>query len=231
MKIKKIRFILIPLFCLNLLLISCNNTKTNTQETSSPVASPENTSQPSQNGQQTNSFTEKVKFKLEDGNEAFSLKPKEDGAKLESPDGKEIARLNLDETGKIKIKDSNDKVLGYVVTKAGYWKLENADQTSELFILRLQEDGDYKLETGDNKEVYRIKKRDYGFEIESPSKQSLYKIKSKDGKISLRNSSDQTILSTKDQFLPIAVTCFSFDVLNQQQQAGLAYAVQLSQGK
>jgi hypothetical protein len=225
---KRILLIFIPFFCLNLFLVSCN--QANNQNTST-ITPTENVSNPAENSQETKDSSEKIKFKLENGNEAFSLKPKEDGAKLESAQGKEIARLNLDENGKIKIKDANDKVLGYIVTKSGYWKIENSEQTSELFILRRQDDGDYKLETGDDKEVYRIKKRDYGFEIETSSKQSLYKIKEKEGKISLRNSSDQTILSTKDQFLPIALSCFGFDVLSQPQQAGLAYAVQLSKGQ
>jgi len=223
---KKSLLILIPLFCFNLLLISCNN-----KQVSTPVVTSENQSPTAQTPQNINNLTNKVKFKLENGNEAFTLKPKEDGAKLEGANGKEIARLTKDQTGKIKIKDGNDKVLGYVVTKVGYWKLEDPSQKSELFILRLQNDGDYKLETGDNKEVYRIKKRDYGFEIESPNKQSLHKIKNKDGKISLRDSLDKNILSTKDQFLPIAMACFGFDLLTQSQQAGLAYALQLSGGK
>jgi hypothetical protein len=97
--------------------------------------------------------------------------------------------------------------------------------------MQRQDDGDYKLEDGANKQIYTIKVRDYGFEIETPQKQSLYKVKVKEGKISLRNASEQTVFSTKSKFLPIAVACFGFDVLSREQQAALAYAVNLSGGR
>ena len=174
---------------------------------------------------------EKVKFKLDGGDEAFSLKFKADGAKVENADGSELARLKTDETKKVKIKDANEKTLGYVVTKAGYWKLENAEQTEELYVLRRQDDGDYKLETGANQLVYRIKARDYGFEIEAPEKKSLYKVKLKGEKLSLRNSSEKTVLYTKSKFLPVAIACFGFDPLSREQQAALAYAVNASGGQ
>lgn len=169
-----------------------------------------------------------VKFKQEGGAERFTLKYKSDGAKLEAASGDELARLNADPSGKVKIKGPDDQVLGYVVPTTGAWKLENAEQSEELYILRRQEDGDYKLETGSDQPVYRIKVRDYGYEIESPDKQSLYKVKQKGDKLSLRNAEDTTVLYTKDQTTPIAIACFGFDVLSQEQQAALAYAVSQS---
>ena len=173
----------------------------------------------------------KVKFKLENGNEAFSLKPKEDGIKVESANGKEIARLTVDEQRKIKIKDAADRTLGYVVSQDKYWKIENSEQTKELYILRQQADGDYKLETGDDNQVYRIKSRDYGWEIETPQKQSLYKVKIKDDKIVLRDKDEMTVIKTESDFPLLAVACFGFDVLSQEQQSALAYAVILAGGQ
>ncbi|WP_181256622.1 hypothetical protein [Merismopedia glauca] len=170
-----------------------------------------------------------IKFKQENGSEKFSLKLKDDGAKLVGDKEREIARFKVD-NGKVKIKNSAEKTLGYIVTESGYWKVENPEQTQELYILRRQNDGDYKLESGDNREVYRIKKRDYGFEIESPDKKSLYKIKLKEGKTTLQDGSGKTVFSTKSQMIPIAIACFGFDVLSLEQQAGLAYAINASGG-
>ena len=174
--------------------------------------------------------TEAIKFKLEGGGEAFTLKPKSDGAKLVDKNERELARFNVDNKQKVKIKDASDRVLSYIVPEKGYWKIENADQTKELYILRQQTDGDYKLEDGQNKEIYRIKKRDYGLEIETPKKQSLYKVKAKNGKIELRDASDKTILYTNVGIKPIAIACFGFDVLSREQKAALAYAVNRSGG-
>lgn len=210
-----------------ILLVSCGN---QTPETSTAPVS-EATPVVQQTGSSSvATSTETIKFKQEGGAEVFALKPKSDGVKLVNGNDQEVARFNLDQD-KLKIKNSADKTLGYVITKNGSWKVENPEQTKELYILRRQNDGDYKLEDGSNKEIYRIKKRDYGFEIETPTKQSLYKVKVKDSKISLRDTSDKTVLYTKSGLVPVAVTCFGFDVLSQEQKAALAYAVNLSGGQ
>ncbi len=172
-----------------------------------------------------------TKFKGENGADLFSLKLMPDGAKLVDASNKELARLNVDDRSKVKIKNAADKVLGYVVPERDYWKVKNANQSQELYVLRRQPDGDYKLERGSNQPLYRIKVRDYGFEIETPTKQSLYKVKVKGDKISLRNAQDKTVLYTKGNFLPIAVACFGFEDLSREQKAALAYAVNRSGGQ
>ncbi|MBD1909856.1 MULTISPECIES: hypothetical protein [unclassified Leptolyngbya] len=167
----------------------------------------------------------KVKFKREDGTEAFSLEFRSDGAKLEGANGDELARFTVDDNQKVKVKNATDTALAYIVSDSDKWKVENADQTKELYILRRQSDGDYKFETGSDQDIYRVKQRDYGFEIETPDKVSVYKVKLKEGKLSLRDASDQTVLYTKDPLTPIALAPFGFKELTPEQQAGLAYAL------
>lgn len=175
-----------------------------------------------------NNLTEKVKFKRGDGTEAFSLKPKHNGIKIEAADNREIARLTVDNNRKIKIKNPADITLGYVVSKSNSWKIKNANQTKILFILRKQADGDYKLETSQDKAIYRIKRRNYGFEIEKPNKQSLYKIKTKNNKIVLQDGNDKIVIQTSSKFSLAAMTCLGFDVLSQEQKIALAYALSLA---
>jgi hypothetical protein len=175
--------------------------------------------------------TDKIKFKTEGGSDLFSLKQQADGAKLVDGKEQELARMKADKPGKIKFKNAADKTLGYVVIKQGYWKLENPEQNKELYILRKQSNGNYKLEDAANKEIYQIKPRDNGLEILKYNNQLVYKIKVKEGKISLRNPSEKTIFSTKSGISPIAFACFGFDVLTREQQAALAYAVNSTGGQ
>ncbi|MEO1134897.1 MAG: hypothetical protein AAFX40_19625 [Cyanobacteria bacterium J06639_1] len=170
---------------------------------------------------------DKVKFKREDGSEALSVKPRDNGAKVVDGAENELVRLTID-GNKIKLKDAEDEVLGYVVVDSSKLKLTNADRSTDLFVVRLQEDGDYKLESGTDEFIYRIKQRDYGYEIESPDDRSLYKVKIKDGKLSLRDASDRTILSTRDELSPVAMTAFGFEVMSPEQQAAIAYALHLA---
>ena len=213
-----------------MLLASCGSKTVDKSQQIAATTSPKITSA-TQSNQVPEAKTDKVKFSLDNSSEAFSLKPESNGAKFVDGKGKELARLTVDKNQKVKIKDATDKVLGYVVTKPDHWKIEDASQSKELYVLRHQGNGDYKLENGTNKEIYRIKNRASGLEIESPDKKSLYEVKVKEGKISLKNDLDKTFLSTKSKFLPIAVACFGFDQLSREQQAALAYAVNVSGGQ
>jgi hypothetical protein len=221
--LKLVRFIIIS----TLFLTACQQNIT-TQPTTTVNSSQSPVSQTNELSPVVKNQSQ-IKFKQENGSDRFSLKLKNDGAKLVGDKDQEIARFKLD-NNKVKIKNSAEKTLGYIVTETGYWKIENPEQTKELYILRRQDDGDYKLETSDDREIYRIKKRDYGLEIETPDKKSLYKIKVKEGKTTLQDGSGKTVFSTKSPIIPIAIACFGFDVLTLEQQAGLAYAINASGG-
>ncbi|MBW4641905.1 MAG: hypothetical protein KME23_02595 [Goleter apudmare HA4340-LM2] len=175
--------------------------------------------------------TDKIKFKTAGGSDLFSLKQQADGTKLVDGQNQELARIKTDKPGKIKIKNVSEKVLGYVVTAKGSWKLKNPEQNQDLYILRRQNDGDYKLEDAAKKEVYRIRASNDGLKIETPDKQLVYQVKVKGDKTSLRKASAQTIFYTKSGLTPIAFACFGFDVLTREQQAALAYAVNSTGGQ
>ena len=228
MKLKLL--VILLLGSLNLFVASCQDTKSTTVDIPSTTNNSvvQNNIKTSDRVTIKNNLTTKVKFKRANGTAVFSLKPKANGIKVENAAGEEIARLTVDSDRQIKIKNPADQTLGYVVSKSDYWKLENADRTKELYILRKQTDGDYKLETAKNKPIYRLKRRNYGWEIETPQNQSLYKVKTKANKIALRDSRDNIVMETKSNFSVLAVACFGFDALNQEQQAALAYAVSLA---
>lgn len=209
------------------LLISCNPTPPSPPST---PPSPQTQLSPAAQTQVVTaaSNSEKIQFKLAAGQDIFALKPQANGAKLVDGNNQEIARLTVDPQQKVKIKNPADQAIGYVTQGNNAWKIKDASQKQDLYILRRQADGDYKLESGNDRQVYRIKQRDYGLEIETPAKQSLYKIRSKDGKLSLRNAAGETVLYTKAKVAPIVLACFGLDELSSPQKAALAYAVSLT---
>lgn len=154
----------------------------------------------------------KIKFKVGEGEPAFSWKPEADGAKLLDASENEISRYSRD-GAKLKIKGTDDVVLAFVVGAAGEYKIKSADQQTELWKLQKQADGDWKLKDGNDSLVYMVKKRPYGFEIEDASEKSLAKIKLKDGKLSLRDPAEKTLYYTKDQAPAIAMSCLGFDAV------------------
>ncbi len=154
-----------------------------------------------------------AKIKVEDGlgKLAFSIKPEDDGAKLVDASEHEIARYNL-KGDKLKVKDSADRVLGYVTGSHGKYHVKDPEQKTVLFEFQRQADGDWKLEDGHEKLLYKIKKREYGFEIEDAHETSLAKVKTKDGKVSLRDASDKTRYATHSSAAsPLLMVCLGLD--------------------
>ena len=153
---------------------------------------------------------DKLKFKDQSGKTAFSLKLKDDGAKLVDGDEKELARYTRS-GNKLKIKDPADKVLAYVVIADEKLRLESADQQTELYSLRKQAEGGWKLEDPTGTRLYTIKPRDYGAEVEEAAKNSLYKAKVTGSKSSLRDAKDKTVFHTDQAVSAVAMSCLGLD--------------------
>lgn len=175
--------------------------------------------------------TEKIKFKTEFGADLFSLKQQDNGAKLVDGNDQELAKMRENSPGKVKIKNPSEKVLGYVIREKSQWKLENPEQSQALYTLKRQNDGQYTLEDAANKAIYQIQTRNNGWEINTPDQKLVYQVRIRDGKTSLRDSSANTVFSTRSEISPIAFACFGLDVLTREQQAALAYAVNLTGGQ
>ncbi|MCA9175820.1 MAG: hypothetical protein KDB14_15145 [Planctomycetales bacterium] len=183
-----------------------------------------------QEGHGEEALPEKVKVKSGDGKTRYSIKWRTDGAKLVDAEERELARYTTSEH-KLKVKDPEDKVLGYIVGNAreGRVKVEGPDQETELFKLIRQEDGDWKLEDNADKLLIRIKKRDYGYELEAPDDKSLSKVKPRNGKTSLRDPADKTVLYTQSPIDALAFACLGLDVIqDERMRAALAVHLQLS---
>ncbi|MBU7582258.1 MAG: hypothetical protein KAF91_05010 [Nostoc sp. TH1S01] len=208
-------------------ILGCSNTNKNTVEKPNQV----NSSPVAENINNAANRTDKIKIKTETGTDLFEIKPQADGAKLVDGKEQEIARIKSEKSGKVKFKNPGDKTLGYVVTEKGSWKIENPGQNQVLYSLKKQNNSDYSLEDAGNKIVYHIKSSDQGLKILNPNNQLFYQIKIKEGKTALKNPSGKTVFYTKSSISPIAFACFGFDVLNREQQAALAYAVNLTGGQ
>lgn len=161
----------------------------------------------------TKTLKAKLKFKDAAGQTAFSLKPQTNGVKLVDGQERELARFQI-KGSKLKIKDAQDNVVGYVNASKGKYKVKAADGKADLWQLELRPDGSWKLEDSQGQLVYRIKKRDYGFEIEDGAKTSQFKVKVKAGKTSLRDAAEKTLYSTRGQVSAIAVSCLGLTAID-----------------
>jgi hypothetical protein len=152
----------------------------------------------------------KIKFKDGSDRATFSIKPEPDGAKLVGADEKELARYHA-EGDRVRIKGAGEKVLGYVVGTGRKLKVESADRARVLAELKVQDDGDAKVEDGRGALLYRLKKRDDGFKVEDASGRILATVKVKGDKTSLRDAGDKTLQSTKDRIGALPVACLALE--------------------
>lgn len=205
------------------LLVSCENA-------GNPAANVSKVSL--ENSQATQDAGDSIQFQGKGGTKTFSIQPVVGGATLLGTAEKEIARFTIDSSYKrFRINSAAGKLLGYAAIKGSAWAIENPERTKELYTLSRQEDGNYQLKNEAGKAIYNIKLREYGFEIETPAKQSVYKVKVEEDKITLVDASEQTSLYTNSALPPLMLACFGFENLNIEQQAALAYAINLSGGR
>ena len=177
-------------------------------------------------GAQPAARPDKLKFKGADG---FSLKLKDDGLKVVDDKETELARIRVEEAGKIKIKDAQDTVLGYVTGKDPQWNLKDARQDKTLFQLTRQPNGDLKLEDGTGTLLCQIKKGDAHAEVADAGGQGLFRVQAKNGKTSIRDNTDKLVLTTDAAIeLPVAAL-FVLKDLTLAQRAAFWLAMEQSQ--
>jgi hypothetical protein len=175
--------------------------------------------------------TEKIKFRTEFGADLFALKQQANGAKLVDGNDEELAKMRENTPGKIKIKNNAEQVLGYVIREKGLWRLENQVSSASLYTLKRENAASYMLVDATNKPIYHITKQNNSWEVNTANKNLVYQVRIRDGKTSLRNSSATTVFYTRGKISPVAFACFGLDVLTREQQAALAYAVNLTAGE
>ena len=174
-----------------------------------------------------NNLKEKVKFQKGNDSRAFSLRPQNNGIKLEGAQGQARSILTVDAKGKITIATSAGSILGHVSGNSNYWQLKDGEETKVLYFLRKQADGNYQLESTNDRLIYNIKSRDDGFEIETMKGESIYQVKVEDEQTILLDRDNNIILKTQSSLSPLAVACYGFTVLDRHQQTAFAYAVSL----
>ncbi|MFI5378310.1 MAG: hypothetical protein ACHRHE_03305 [Tepidisphaerales bacterium] len=177
-------------------------------------------------GAQPAARPDKLKFK---GAEGFSLKLKDDGLKVVDDQDTELARIRVEESGKVKIKDAQDAVLGYVTGKDPQWHLKDAARSKTLFQLTRQPNGDMKLEDGAGTLLCSVKKGDAHAEVADAGGKGLFRVQAKNGKTSIRDDADKVVLTTDAAIEPQVAALFVLKDLTLAQRAAFWLAMEQSQ--
>jgi hypothetical protein len=168
---------------------------------------------------------DKLKFKDADDRERFSLKPKDDGAKLVDGEDRELARYKWKGTS-LKVSGPDDAVLGYIVGSAGgALTVRDAAQQQILFTLARQGPG-WRLNDVKGVLLYTVSPEDEGATIQDASGTEVARVKVREGKVSLRDATGRTLLATKSLVRAEAAACLAFEKLELPLRMALLFHLQ-----
>ncbi|MFY2556828.1 hypothetical protein ACN469_04305 [Corallococcus terminator] len=167
----------------------------------------------------------KLKFKDADDRERFSLKPKDDGAKLVDGEDRELARFKWKGTA-LKVSGPDDSALGYIVGSAGgALTVRDGEQRQVLYTLARQGAG-WRLTDAKGALLYTVSSDDEGARIQDASGTEVARVKVREGKVSLREPGGKTLLATKSLVRADAVACLAFEKLDLPFRVALLHQLQ-----
>lgn len=194
----------------------------------SEAQQPRSQQQPSAAGDEADAVG-KLKFKDADDRERFSLKPKDDGAKLVDGEQKELARYKWKGTS-LQVSGPDEAVLGYVVGSAGgALTLRDAGQRQILFTLARQGPG-WRLNDAKGALLYAVSPDDEGADIQDAAGAEMAHVKVREGKVSVRDAGGRTLLATKSLVRADAAACLAFESLDLPLRVALLYYLQSPPG-
>ncbi|MFP2903819.1 hypothetical protein ACLESD_01860 [Pyxidicoccus sp. 3LFB2] len=172
----------------------------------------------------------KLKFKDADDRERFSLKPKEDGAKLVDGEDRELARYKWKGLS-LKVSGPDDAVLGHVVGSAGgALAVRDAEQRQILFTFARQGPG-WRLNDSKGTLLYAVSPDDEGASIQDATGAEVARVKVREGKVSVRDATGRTLLATKSLVRADAAACLAFERLDMPLRMGLLFHLQSTPGE
>ncbi|WP_434346973.1 hypothetical protein ACN6A1_00750 [Myxococcus virescens] len=167
----------------------------------------------------------KLKFKDDADRERFSLKPKDDGAKLVDGEERELARYKW-KGAALKVSGPDDVALGYVVGSAGgALTVRDGEQRQVLFTLARQGPG-WRLNDMKGTLLYSVWPEDDGARIQDGAGADVARVKVREGKVSLRDAQGRTLLATKSLLAAEAAACLAFEALELPLRMALLFHLQ-----
>lgn len=168
------------------------------------------------------SRADKLKFRDAAGKTLFSIKLKEDGAKLVDADEKELARLKFetrDEGRELKIKDADGKTLGAVDGKPPRWRLKDARKQVTFTIAKT--DAGYRIDDGDERPAFRVVVKETGVEVDDAAGVCLLKAAAEGHKTVARDAAGKVALSISEPVNALALALLAEEKFSRPQAAAL----------
>jgi hypothetical protein len=160
----------------------------------------------------------KVELREPDGKEILSFKPRPPASlTVRDAQNVEVGRFALSD-GRLKATGADGKPRFELKRKDDKVMLKDADGEKELFKFKLKGQ-DIDFYGPNDKLLYRLRHKDYGFALEDASDRTLFRAKVKDDKRVLRDPADKTVLYSKDLSQPLGLVFFRIPQLDSLQQA------------
>jgi len=168
-----------------------------------------------------------VSFESADGRLAIRFQAAAQVVQIEGVGGSPVASVRV-EGERLIVDDSRGEALWFIDPdwpRLRLFELRRPGDETARFRLRLDPDGDLKVEDAGGTRVAEVKKRDYGYKIVVPGQGDVAKVRVRPQKVSIRNRQGVTYLATRDRIEPEAAAILAVERLPFEAAAGLAVAL------
>ncbi len=166
-----------------------------------------------------------IRIRPGEGNQLITLKVSRQEAQLRDQNNELLAVLVAENARRLKIETPEGQLQGYAVANENGLKLENADRSANLFSMRQQDNGNYRV-IGSDGVLYQIRDRENGMVIYSSTDESVvYKVIERGDRLVMKDGSNAVIFRTNAELPTLAFACFGLEELSLEQQAACAYSM------
>lgn len=150
---------------------------------------------------------ERIEFQDGQGESFAVLERGGKGSRLLDGQGKELARYSPSSKGRVAVRDPGDTVLGWIVVREDRLQVRAADGATVRFRFQRRENGNWKLEDGDDNLICRINRRSDGWEVKDPEGARVARVRKSENTTTLSDAKGKSLVSTTADIDGLVVAC------------------------
>ena len=150
---------------------------------------------------------ERIDFRNGQGESFAVLERGGAGSRLLDGQGQELARYSPPKKGRVAVRDAGDMVVGWIVIRDDRLQVRAVDGATVRFRFQRRENGNWKLEDGQDNLICRINRRVDGWEVKDPSGDRMARVRKSENTTTVSDGMGKTVASTTADIDGLVAAC------------------------
>ena len=129
------------------------------------------------------------------------------GSRLLDGQGQELARYSPPAKGRVAVRDADNMVVGWIVIRDDRLQVRAVDGATIRFRFQRRENGNWKLEDGQDNLICKINRRVDGWEVKNPSGERMARVRKSENATTVSDGMGKTLASTTADIDGLVVAC------------------------